>query len=438
VSEKSVSVRPEPPHSLRDVRVLLAERFEVPVTVHVDDVDLAATVSVHVLEVVDDADYVDGFGDLVGLPEEFDLPVDVVLHEVIDRLAAVQVIWECFDSRFEVGFEQLHTVLDTRWLVQTVGERVVGRRDGAAAGVADHDGGVGAGVLDRVEDVAGDGFARLGLLDDAVADVATGKHLARVVVVPHVVVKHAGVRTADGDDVRVLCVLYVAEPRLERVGVGSVALQQVAQCLVHAWRSVRAATICSGSSRAVSGTPRRGGRAASYLCRPEPRSGVHPDVAALLERSDANYVGNDYEVPREQFQQLDDQWLAAGAVVWNPDGEAAFVEPSWADGWVLPGGSVEAGESIASAAEREVAEETGLGVDLRNACRVVEQRYRWDGAVATGWFVAFAATTPDREFGEELGVHEDEIDRVGWFDGAPSETPEFVDAEALLADCRLD
>jgi 8-oxo-dGTP diphosphatase len=165
---------------------------------------------------------------------------------------------------------------------------------------------------------------------------------------------------------------------------------------------------------------------------------VHPDVAALLERSDANYVVNDYEVPREQFEQLNDQWLASGAVVWNPDSQVAFVEPSWAEGWVLPGGSVESGESIAEAAEREVAEETGLEVDLREPCRVVEQRYRCDGAVAAGWFVAFAATTPDSEFGEDVGVHEDEIDRVGWFAEAPAETPEFVDAEALLADCRLE
>jgi 8-oxo-dGTP diphosphatase len=165
---------------------------------------------------------------------------------------------------------------------------------------------------------------------------------------------------------------------------------------------------------------------------------VHPDVAALLERSAANYVVDDHEVPREQFEQLDDQWLAAGAVVWNPDGEVPFVEPSWADGWVLPGGSVEPGESLAETAGREVEEETGLDVDLSGPCRVVEQRYRCEGAVATGWFVVFAATTPDRGFGTEPGVHEDEIDRVDWFAEPPAETPEFVDAEALLADCRLD
>lgn len=191
-------------------------------------------------------------------------------------------------------------------------------------------------------------------------------------------------------------------------------------------------------SGAVDGLPKHAADGATYLYRLRRRYPVHPDVAALLERSDVNYVVNDYEAPREQFQQLDDQWLAAGAVVWNPDGEVPFVEPSWADGWVLPGGSVESSETFAETAEREVEEETGLDVGLREPCRVVEQRYRCDGAVAAGWFVVFAATTPDREFGSELGVHEDEIDRVGWFAEPPAETPKFVDAEALLADCRLE
>lgn len=161
-------------------------------------------------------------------------------------------------------------------------------------------------------------------------------------------------------------------------------------------------------------------------------------VAALVERPDVHHVVNEWDVDSEQFAELKDGWVAAGAVVWNPDGEVAFVEPSWADQWVLPGGSVEAGETLAEAAARELREETGLTVDLSDPCRVVEQVVQGDqdGERVRGWFVAYAATTAETAFGDDLGVDDDEITRVAWFDGAPPETPAFVDPEAMLRDCR--
>jgi 8-oxo-dGTP diphosphatase len=160
-------------------------------------------------------------------------------------------------------------------------------------------------------------------------------------------------------------------------------------------------------------------------------------VEALLGDGDVNHVVNEWEVDSERFAELEGGWVAAGAVVWNRDEEVAFVEPSWADAWVLPGGSVEADETLAETAARELREETGLDVDLGEPRRVVEQVVRGgDGEPTRGWFVAYAATTDDTEFGDDLGVHDDEITRVAWFDGPPAETPEFVDPEGMLEDCR--
>ncbi|WP_232685802.1 NUDIX hydrolase [Halobacterium zhouii] len=161
-------------------------------------------------------------------------------------------------------------------------------------------------------------------------------------------------------------------------------------------------------------------------------------VAALLERTDATHVVREFEVPPGELNLAADSWTAAGAVVRNPDGEVAFVETNWSEGWVLPGGGVEADESFADAARREVREETGLDCEIRRAGRVEEQVFRAGETEVRGWFVAFAASTDQTEFGDDLGEHDDEIERVAWFPGPPADVAEFVDADALLRDCRLD
>ncbi len=56
--------------------------------------------------------------------------------------------------------------------------------------------------------------------------------------------------------------------------------------------------------------------------------------------------------------------LSVSAMVWR-DGEVLLMRRSDNGHWGLPGGFVEVGESVAEAARREVAEETGWRVDVR-------------------------------------------------------------------------
>ncbi|HVW81812.1 MAG TPA: NUDIX domain-containing protein [Mycobacteriales bacterium] len=79
-------------------------------------------------------------------------------------------------------------------------------------------------------------------------------------------------------------------------------------------------------------------------------------------------------VPADQFSQPGEPVLCAGAVVRDGAGRLLLIQrgqPPAAGTWTLPGGRVEPGESPAAAAAREVAEETGLTVEVGALLAVV-------------------------------------------------------------------
>src|SRR5215469_1008530 len=75
--------------------------------------------------------------------------------------------------------------------------------------------------------------------------------------------------------------------------------------------------------------------------------------------------------------------------------------------WVLPGGGVEAGESAAQAAVREVEEETGITVDLTSLVGI----YAHPQWIDHGHSVVFAA----RPVGGILRPQPEEADAAGYF-----------------------
>lgn len=117
--------------------------------------------------------------------------------------------------------------------------------------------------------------------------------------------------------------------------------------------------------------------------------------------------------------------LTAATRVEDSENRIALVKNRWTDGWFLPGGAVEPGESPREAARREAKEETGLAVSVHDPLVVVDQTYvsaATDKERFSARFVVYSgavdgdAAIPDSS---ELGVAADEIRAAAWFESVP-------------------
>ncbi|MFD1676619.1 NUDIX hydrolase [Alicyclobacillus fodiniaquatilis] len=95
--------------------------------------------------------------------------------------------------------------------------------------------------------------------------------------------------------------------------------------------------------------------------------------------------------------------VSAAAVVVNEHGEILLIKGP-RRGWEPPGGVVELGESIESAAVREVKEESGVEIEIVKFCGIFQNLEK--GVVATMWLA--------RAIGGELTTSEESLE-VGYF-----------------------
>jgi 8-oxo-dGTP pyrophosphatase MutT (NUDIX family) len=73
---------------------------------------------------------------------------------------------------------------------------------------------------------------------------------------------------------------------------------------------------------------------------------------------------NRYLDAAEWYDQLPTVYLAAAAIITDPDGQVLLVKPNYRDYWNLPGGICEAAEDPYAGCVREVREEIGLDLPI--------------------------------------------------------------------------
>jgi 8-oxo-dGTP diphosphatase len=119
---------------------------------------------------------------------------------------------------------------------------------------------------------------------------------------------------------------------------------------------------------------------------------------------------------------------AAGAVLWRPGPEVALVHRPRYDDWSFPKGKALPGEHVLLTAVREVAEETGVRVELGR--RLLTSRYQAGGRPKRVDYWA-ARPAPGPQPGFQPG---DETDRLDWLPVAEARRRLSYDRDARLLD----
>lgn len=154
-------------------------------------------------------------------------------------------------------------------------------------------------------------------------------------------------------------------------------------------------------------------------------------VERALHRLESRYDGyltrvQSCRVSRHRFRTLTERARQSGApygthtIVHRDGRDVLLVRHDGIGKWVLPGGEVETNESFREAAERELAEETGIDAEYEGLAVLVELDIACGDHETRGVMPIFEARAlADRP---EIDDPDGEISDAGWFDSPPPDT----------------
>lgn len=123
---------------------------------------------------------------------------------------------------------------------------------------------------------------------------------------------------------------------------------------------------------------------------------------------------------RAASEVVDAGWLVL-TLAFDSEGRMLLIQQPWADGWMMPGGALQPGETLAEAAVRELAEETGVEAEPVRPHSVDELVAENEATgETTGWTtVVFEAVAEDEAVDAELGLADEGIEDAQWAEGLP-------------------
>lgn len=128
------------------------------------------------------------------------------------------------------------------------------------------------------------------------------------------------------------------------------------------------------------------------------------------------------------LQSLPKKILSSGALIPNPEGEILILKPSYREGWNIPGGIIEAGESPVSGLIREIREETGLVCVEISQCAVVDHQWVDEGGyMRDSLHFVFHATPLPNTLCRQISVDGEEI--IDWRFVRPEEALDLCQPE---------
>lgn len=150
-------------------------------------------------------------------------------------------------------------------------------------------------------------------------------------------------------------------------------------------------------------------------------------IADPREQYDELHVTETYQrEPAKPFAErtasevVDAGWLVL-TLAFDDRGRVLLIQQPWADGWMLPGGALQPGESLAEAAARELAEETSVEAEPIRPHSVDELVVENEATgETTGWTtVVFEAIAENPAIDGKLGLDEEPVEAARWFESLP-------------------
>ncbi|WP_435115350.1 NUDIX hydrolase [Halolamina sp. C58] len=148
-----------------------------------------------------------------------------------------------------------------------------------------------------------------------------------------------------------------------------------------------------------------------------------------------------HEVEPERFDELVDGepfttgWVTVASVL-DGEGRILLIYDEDDGSWMLPGGTLQHGESLTESVVREVGEEAGVDIVPERPHSAIESVCTDGERSAAFTVVGFEATPVSTTVGSDLGVEDESITDAAWFSELPEALFARDHAEALFERTR--